>query len=424
MDSSSTGPESEKFRRGIGAVGVGPEIQTGQHANMLMSKPWNTVTLKPEGYRFVSLNVTTGTGSDVTFVESVACNRDWDAKRKDGKAMVYFPTSSNGQLSVRAFDVNEQLPVTSLVMNVSLGHDCPSDLSSYGSKLSADGILWVCVFNANKVVGIDLKSKSVKSVLSDIPCPNDLCFDSADPNILYVAAGTGVTVPFISTRCSGESLLAAFPVTGRIYKIDIAACTSKLALEGRGLHALAGIGCSNGTLLITQLFEMRTISTSAISRDPLAPTAAVWEGDEVGDGSKYVFADNVSAWDDKVCARVRACVRACACAFARVRVRVRARARARVRARIFAATFPRRTAGCTHKHTDARTHTNTYMRTGMRTHAQHAHAHALAKHAHAHAHAHRHAHANLHAHPHARTRTRRERQKRESAHTKQARARL
>ena len=210
------------------------------------------MTLNPQSYQFVSLNTALyppsggGDGSDISFVESVSCNADWDIKRGDGKAMVYFPISlTDGQLSIRAFDVKAIKPVSSLVANVSLGSDGPPSLSCYGSKLNSDGMMWICVFNANAIICVDLNAKRMTQKILDIPCPNDLCFDPNDPNTIYVAGGDGVSTPFES---GSGSIAAALPVVGKVYKIDIAKRESKVILEGHSLHALAGIGCSQAVV--------------------------------------------------------------------------------------------------------------------------------------------------------------------------------
>uniref|UniRef100_A0A7S0MIW9 Uncharacterized protein n=1 Tax=Cryptomonas curvata TaxID=233186 RepID=A0A7S0MIW9_9CRYP len=266
-----------------------------------MPSQWIPVSLSPKNYQFVSLEQPDGKGPDISFVESSCCNSEWDASRKDGKAMVYFPTmSADGQLCIRAFDVSAEKPTTSIVMTVSLGNDSSSMLSCYGSKLSAQGIMWMCMFSANKVIGVDLATKKMSHEFSGIPCPNDLCLDSKDSNSIYVAAGLGITA-CSDGHCPGDKLVAALPFVGRVYLIDIAKRKSGVFLESSDFRALAGICASQGSLFISQLFETRAVTLAAAAAGGKSTkTAAVWEGNEVGDGASYFLADNISTWDDEV----------------------------------------------------------------------------------------------------------------------------
>ena len=263
--------------------------------------PAEWIPVSPKNYQFVSLEQPDGKGPDVGFVESASCNSEWDASRKDGKAMVYFPTmSADGQLCIRAFDVSEEKPTTSIIMTVSLGNDSSPTISCYGSKLSAQGMMWMCIFSANKVIGVDLATKKVSYEFGGIPCPNDLCLDSKDSNSIYVAAGLGITA-CSDGYCPRDKLVAALPFVGRVYHIDIAKKKSEVFLESSDFRALAGICTSQGSLLISQLFETRAVTLAAAAAGGNSTkTVAVWEGNEVGDGASYFLADNISTWDDEV----------------------------------------------------------------------------------------------------------------------------
>jgi hypothetical protein len=88
-------------------------------------------------------------------------------------------------------DVKNPLNGSTFIMDVVLSSGI-SEISCYGSKLSDDGIMWLCLFGLNMIVGCDLKSGSVVHEFQDIPCPNDLCFDHSNQNIIFVAGGAEV----------------------------------------------------------------------------------------------------------------------------------------------------------------------------------------------------------------------------------------
>lgn len=123
---------------------------------------------------------------DFTFVESCASNAKFDKLRNDGMSNIYLAVQNKDmKVSIRSIDVSNDSVVTdTMVMNVSL-QDGTVELTVFGSDLTNDGILWLTVFNQNKIIALDLVKKELIHQFDEIACPNDLCVSIEDPNIIY-----------------------------------------------------------------------------------------------------------------------------------------------------------------------------------------------------------------------------------------------
>lgn len=119
------------------------------------------------------------------FVESVCYNATFD------KENVYVPVQHNDldcyayKFSLSAAgegDITPELIGQVLLKN---GED---DITPFGSALSPDGVMWICMFNVNLVVGYNLVSKEVVGQVQ-CPAPNDVCLIS-DGTKLWAGCGS------------------------------------------------------------------------------------------------------------------------------------------------------------------------------------------------------------------------------------------
>jgi hypothetical protein len=103
--------------------------------------------VSPQGAYFSSI------GDDVEFVESCSCHEAFDPR------CVYFPVGhSDGRLEIRKLDITKNSSDGNrfqTVMHVVLS-DGRNKLTCFGSKITSTGIMWLCIFNLNMIVGCDL----------------------------------------------------------------------------------------------------------------------------------------------------------------------------------------------------------------------------------------------------------------------------
>jgi hypothetical protein len=252
---------------------------------------WQSINVDSSNFSFAYLE-------NFYFVESCACNDKYDALRGDGRKLLYFAVqSTDARLSIQAVDLvgNSQNVINSLTMRVTM-KDGTDLLTSFGSKLRDDGVLVLCIFNRNTILGIDLANKSISFEVNNIPCPNDLSISPSDPNMLFVAGGAGVRNP-ANIAESWDDTLAVMPPMGRVYQIDTR--TSKVVeLHSLGLSSLAGIESVQGNLYVSQLYEIVRLPVKGPAKRP----ETVWEGTEVGSGEMCYFSDNLSLWDERTLA--------------------------------------------------------------------------------------------------------------------------
>lgn len=248
------------------------------------SNKYSFVHLSEKSSRFKKLH-------DFSFIESCASNAKFDKLRNDGMSNIYLAVQNKDmKVSIRSIDVNNNSVVTdTVVMNLSL-QDGTDELTVFGSDLTDDGILWLSVYNVNKVIALDLVKKQRIYQFDDIPCPNDLCISMEDPNIIYIAG---------ALKSSAEKLavtqqLAVTPVFGEIYMINVKNKTVKNT-NINSLATLAGIAELNNTIVVSELYAIKTIKTNTFfHRKP----AKVWHGTSIGDGELCYLSDNIKRWDE------------------------------------------------------------------------------------------------------------------------------
>jgi len=197
--------------------------------------------IKPESRRFINL------GNDVTFVEGCASSRGFDLRRGDNRIMVYFPVQiKDTNLAIRMYSLEQSVPeVAGHLMNVTL-RDGTADLEAFGCVLSETGVFWTCIFNKNKVIGVNLNTRTVQYEV-DVSAPNDISFSSANQNILYVVGGS-------------KRGVMNFPTMGKIYRIDCTELAVTCEVVVDKLDTLAGIFCKGSYLYYSNLLEINRIS--------------------------------------------------------------------------------------------------------------------------------------------------------------------
>jgi hypothetical protein len=203
---------------------------------------------------------------DFQFAESAAANAQYDEARKDEKNMVYIVVQATDRtVSIQGFDLSDQnrnsLSPGFSVSGLLLG-DASHEITPYGSILSDTGILALTAYNANFILGVDLNTGLTVFQVSNIPCPNDICFHPDNENILFVAGGAGIW-------SSDSHLSVAIPSHGAIYRVDLRDGAVR-ALSVPGLHALSGIACTAEALLVSQLYSVITVPLGL----PPQPSAA------------------------------------------------------------------------------------------------------------------------------------------------------
>ena len=237
---------------------------------------------------------------DFYFVESCASNTQFDILRNDGMSNVYLAVQNKDlKVSIRSIDVNDESVIAdTVVMDVKL-LDGTDKVTVFGSDLSDDGILWLAVFNQNKVIGLDLSKKELRYQFDNIPCPNDLCLSTEHPHIIYVAAGEALNIDlpdYLSSKKGSYEELAVAPVFGQIFEINTKDGIVKNT-NTSGLGTLSGIGELNHTIVVSELYDIKTIKTNTFFRRRMRPVKA-WQGTCVGDGLYCYLSDNVTRWDD------------------------------------------------------------------------------------------------------------------------------
>lgn len=271
---------------------------------VLPANQW--IPVSNESGKYVKL----GDSDDIDFIESCACNDIYDAVRKDGHKNIYLPVLKQGKLIIFQWSVNSNKDKAEHVMDVAL-KDGTTALSCYGSKLSDTGILWLCIFNLNMVIGCDLNSKKVVKEFVNIPCPNDLCLSKIDSDLIYVACGTSFKAKtnglmhfqFVSGLkenkaggTDGDKDVVNVASFGQICSISIA--SGGVQTVHKKVNALAGIECSEKSLVFTQLYNFCEKDIQLLTPSNMNIKAQqVWHGTAVGDGKYCYLSDNISIFD-------------------------------------------------------------------------------------------------------------------------------
>lgn len=244
---------------------------------------------------------------DIDFIESCACNDKFDDVRNDGNKNIYLPVLQKGKLVIYMWSVNKHTDTAEHIMDVALS-DGTVTLSCYGSKLSDTGILWMCIFNTNMVIGCSMTSKTLVKEFLNIPCPNDLCLSKTDPDIMYTACGTSFKAKtngllHIGLRenkaggTDGDKDVVNVASFGQICSINIK--SGQVETVHSKVNALAGIECSTDHLVFTELYNFCEKEASKLTPgDKGVKATQVWHGTDVGGGKDCYLSDNITIYGE------------------------------------------------------------------------------------------------------------------------------
>eukprot|EP00934_Nitzschia_sp_Nitz4_P006815 Nitzschia sp. Nitz4//scaffold329_size19327//7258//8508//NITZ4_008727-RA/size19327-processed-gene-0.15-mRNA-1//-1//CDS//3329547993//6805//frame0 len=215
---------------------------------------------------------------DTFFMESMAQN----AKYKPGVAFVPAQRMVNGKVEMHVYTMT----ATSTVAEHYLGPISvagTTHVSVFGSALSSDGILWLCAFNRNSVIGLKLDTPEVAEAFVEIPnmaSPNDVCIDNDDESVLYVVGGT-----FRTLCCCYEFSNSAH---GQCFKVQLNddRTSGSVSVHADSMKTLAGVEKIGNTLWLAELFQMKTQDLGGSE-----PPKLMWKG--LDETDNVWLADNV-----------------------------------------------------------------------------------------------------------------------------------
>lgn len=197
------------------------------------------------------------------FAESFCYNKIFNKKYNNEQEIIYIPVQDIYN-TTHIISVN---PHTNKVDHIVF----IDDVTIYGSKLSDNGIMYLCAYDLNKIIVLDIVNKMIVRTYN-VPCPNDLCIRD---DYIYVCAGTTQT-DFFFNKINN-------PTIGQVVKIDTK--TGKQTVILSNLNTLAGINSINNILFISQLYNV-------IIYD-IGTNKKTYSNDIIMD-LNYYLADNVS----------------------------------------------------------------------------------------------------------------------------------
>lgn len=213
--------------------------------------------------------------ADTAFVESCGVNERFAAE------VAFVPLQkNNGGLYI--YEARLGSASAREVCRVTLPGE--EELLPYGCSLASDGHLWICLYNKNLVVAVDVMTGVVEHSV-EVPAPNDVAVDPQNEAVVYVAGGG-----FRETHC----LTCADPTQGRVYRIH--AGESGVRVVTTGALTLAGIEKVGDVVYVSQLYDVFAIRDDG----SLAARRAVWRGDDDRTTPAVVWlADNLRPFDDR-----------------------------------------------------------------------------------------------------------------------------
>jgi hypothetical protein len=122
------------------------------------------------------------------------------------------------------------------------------DSTCFGSKMTKNGTLWLCIFNKNLLLALDILTQQVTYRI-DVSSPNDVCIDKNNDSILYVAGGS-----------FGKKNLFSIPSLGTIYRIEtLERGDYHIQTLVKDLPTLSGIDCDKSYIFISELYQIEKI---------------------------------------------------------------------------------------------------------------------------------------------------------------------
>ena len=241
---------------------------------------------KDVGYSFIEFP------EDTIFLESFSANPQFRPH------VAYVPAQRivNGVEETHLYEISAGSTTAKHIAGPLEAPDGSTDVTVFGSALTSTGLWYLCAFNRNSVMVVDLTKQisdagpeRIKALweVPDLSSPNDVCYDPQDENILYVVGGT-----FASVGCGMEFSNSA---RGQVYKVDLTnSAAPSVTIQADNLRTLAGVEVIGDKLWLAQLYDILYQSKSDVG----SPTTVAWDGKD-GEGNVWL-ADNIDVTDDGV----------------------------------------------------------------------------------------------------------------------------
>lgn len=232
---------------------------------------------------------------DTFFMESMAQNTDFRPH------VTYIPVKRmvNGKEETHLYEITPGISFAKHLAGPIQTPDGSTDITVFGCVLSAKGILYLCAFNRNSVLALDLNKlpatpAAMKSDLEyeGVPSPNDISLDPQDETSLYVVGGTFKKVFGFKTFTNS--------ILGQVFRIDLRhpapqqkSRKSAVTSIAEGMKTLAGIQVRGSEIWVSQLYDMLVLDKTEPGSRDIAPSSfpSVWKGDD-GTGNVWL-ADNI-----------------------------------------------------------------------------------------------------------------------------------
>mmetsp|Transcript_1744 Transcript_1744/g.3663 ORF Transcript_1744/g.3663 Transcript_1744/m.3663 type:complete len:439 (+) Transcript_1744:206-1522(+) len=230
---------------------------------------------------------------DTFFMESLSQN----SKFRPGVAYVPVQRFVNGVEESHIYEITPSEPNAKHVAGPIASPDGSTDVTVFGSCLDDNGILYLCAFNRNSIIALDLTrtneaDEGKKAVchleVPGLASPNDVALDNStmDENTttLYVVGGT------LRNLCGLGFSNSAY---GQVFKVELTPNdppTVTTIVED--LNVLAGVEVLGNKVWIAQLYDI-------ISQDKTdaASTKVEWDGTTKED--TVWMADNIDTYKSK-----------------------------------------------------------------------------------------------------------------------------
>lgn len=226
---------------------------------------------------------------DTFFLESLAQN----AAYKPGVAYVPAQRFVNGEEQSHLYEITASSKEAKHIAGPVAAPGGSTDVTIFGSALNSKGILFLCAFNRNSIITLDLNKLpdsptlvECDSEIEGLASPNDVCIDPKNESILYTAGGT-----FRNLCCCIPFSNSAY---GVITKIELKDNGSYTKMEiADGLKTLAGIEVIGDELWVAQLYNIVKKKQASSGKE----TTIAWRGND-GKGQVWL-ADNIDTFDGK-----------------------------------------------------------------------------------------------------------------------------
>ena len=237
------------------------------------------------GYSFVEFP------EDVIFMESVSSNSSF----RPHVGFVPVQRVINGTEETHLYEISPGMTQAKHIAGPLQTADGSTDVTVFGSALTSSGVWYLCAFNRNSIMAVDLSKildqqggspQPITALweVGDLPSPNDVCFDPNNETTLYVVGGT-----FTSVMCVYQFSNSA---RGVVFKVDVSdPNTPEITTQAKGLRTLAGVEVVDHKLWLAQLYNVLTQDLQGSSSAP----KVTWKGND-GDGNVWL-ADNIDVTD-------------------------------------------------------------------------------------------------------------------------------